>query len=371
MSKVGGYNEVLQQEHYYPFGMGIRGEWKFVQPQIGGVNQYLYNGKELNDDFGLNWNDYGARWYDSSIGRWGGVDPLAEDYVGWSGYNYVMGNPIRLVDPDGMRVEDICPNCVAAGIGAAIGGGIGAGFEIVAQLRSEGKISDWSAIGGSMTQGAVTGGAAGFTMGASFGTTVVVSAGSNVVGGIANRAIQGQGTTGVDMAVDAAVGGAFGAVGHKAGEFAEQYTNNLTRHQKGKLGEAITEMKYGTMGYKSSGKAKIPTGGKTKTGRPQKAFYDHDMENVFTGKRLTVESKFNTSPLSKNQRAAQSNIGTPGGLIVDRTTSQQLGNATKAGVIGAGGQIGTRVNQYSMQPNPNSFHVPRSSTRVQPPIVKQ
>lgn len=33
------------------------------------------------------------------------MDPLAEDYVGWSGYNYVMGNPIRLVDPDGMRVE--------------------------------------------------------------------------------------------------------------------------------------------------------------------------------------------------------------------------------------------------------------------------
>ena len=102
---MGGYNEVLQQEHYYPFGMGIRGEWKFVQPQIGGVNQYLYNGKELNDDFGLDWNDYGARWYDAGIGRWGGVDPLAEDYEGWSGYNYVMGNPIRLVDPDGRRVD--------------------------------------------------------------------------------------------------------------------------------------------------------------------------------------------------------------------------------------------------------------------------
>ncbi|BDS09827.1 hypothetical protein AsAng_0005320 [Aureispira anguillae] len=26
---------MLQQEHYYPFGMPIRGEWKFVQPQVG------------------------------------------------------------------------------------------------------------------------------------------------------------------------------------------------------------------------------------------------------------------------------------------------------------------------------------------------
>ena len=104
MAQGGNANELLQQEHYYPFGMGIRGEWKFVQPQVGGVNQYLYNGKELNDDYGLNWNDYGARWYDASIARWNGVDPLAEDYSTWSGYNYVLGNPIRFIDPDGMRV---------------------------------------------------------------------------------------------------------------------------------------------------------------------------------------------------------------------------------------------------------------------------
>ena len=56
VSTTGGYNEVLQQEHYYPFGMGIKGEWKFVQPQVGGVNLYQYNGIELNEDFGLNWN---------------------------------------------------------------------------------------------------------------------------------------------------------------------------------------------------------------------------------------------------------------------------------------------------------------------------
>jgi RHS repeat-associated protein len=90
--------------------MGIKGEWKFVQPQIGGVNAYQYNGKELNDDYGLNWNDYGARWYDASIGRWNAVDPLAERYSSWSGYNYVLGNPLKYIDPDGMRVDDIYVN---------------------------------------------------------------------------------------------------------------------------------------------------------------------------------------------------------------------------------------------------------------------
>ncbi len=35
------------------------------------------------------------------------MDPLAEKYYGWSGYNYVMDSPLLLVDPDGRSVEDI------------------------------------------------------------------------------------------------------------------------------------------------------------------------------------------------------------------------------------------------------------------------
>jgi hypothetical protein len=35
-----------------------------------------------------------------------GVDALAEKYHSWSGYNYVLGNPISLIDPTGMKVEN-------------------------------------------------------------------------------------------------------------------------------------------------------------------------------------------------------------------------------------------------------------------------
>jgi RHS repeat-associated protein len=68
------------------------------------VNRYQYNGKEFETDLGLMWNDYGARWYDPQRSVWGQIDPLAEKYYGWSGYNYVAGNPIRLIDPDGKKI---------------------------------------------------------------------------------------------------------------------------------------------------------------------------------------------------------------------------------------------------------------------------
>ncbi|MCC7004822.1 hypothetical protein IT397_02810 [Candidatus Nomurabacteria bacterium] len=48
---------------------------------------------------------FGARYYDSGIGRWLSVDPLMDKYPGWSPYNYVMGNPLRLVDPDGREIR--------------------------------------------------------------------------------------------------------------------------------------------------------------------------------------------------------------------------------------------------------------------------
>ena len=44
---------------------------------------------------------FGARYYDSWRGQWTQVDPMEDKYPGWSSYNYVLDNPIRLVDPTG------------------------------------------------------------------------------------------------------------------------------------------------------------------------------------------------------------------------------------------------------------------------------
>jgi RHS repeat-associated protein len=96
-------HEIIQENHYYPFGMAMEGAWEHVVPEV--AQDYLYNGKEMQGDFGLDWLDYGARYYDAAIGRWNGVDLLSEDYYSFSAYNYVLNNPINSIDPDGMRVS--------------------------------------------------------------------------------------------------------------------------------------------------------------------------------------------------------------------------------------------------------------------------
>jgi RHS repeat-associated protein len=67
-------------------------------------NKFKYNGKELQDELGLNLYDYGARNYDPELGRWINVDPLTEKYYSLSPYNYVGNMPVMAYDPNGKNL---------------------------------------------------------------------------------------------------------------------------------------------------------------------------------------------------------------------------------------------------------------------------
>jgi RHS repeat-associated protein len=63
-----------------------------------------YNGKEYLSDLG--WYEYGFRMFDPAIGRWHVIDALSENHYDLTGYNYVMNNPLRYIDPFGLDTLD-------------------------------------------------------------------------------------------------------------------------------------------------------------------------------------------------------------------------------------------------------------------------
>lgn len=100
---------------YYPFGLK-HGNYNATkkkitlkasnnEKQLVPTYRYKYNGKELQDELGLDWYDLGARNYDQASGVFISIDPRAEEYDYQSPYDFSAGNPVFYIDINGEGVE--------------------------------------------------------------------------------------------------------------------------------------------------------------------------------------------------------------------------------------------------------------------------
>ena len=89
--------------NYYPFGMGIKEhEWKDSSFSY----RFAFNGYEREDEVAGEGSviDFGARIYDTRLGRFFSTDPIVYPY--WSPYQYDGNSPIALKDYFGMGNDD-------------------------------------------------------------------------------------------------------------------------------------------------------------------------------------------------------------------------------------------------------------------------
>ncbi len=102
----------IKRHDYLPFGeelyAGTGGRTTQQGYAADGVRQQ-FTGKERDNETGLDY--FLARYYSSIQGRFTSPDPLlasgrSEKPQSWNRYNYVLNNPLRLVDPSGMIDND-------------------------------------------------------------------------------------------------------------------------------------------------------------------------------------------------------------------------------------------------------------------------
>lgn len=189
--------QILQQDHYYPFGANISA-LSSTAP-LSKPNKYKYNGNEEQTEFDLNLYDFNARFYDPVLGRFTSVDPLADhpNQVDKSPYAYAWNNPIVLNDPDGR-----CPQC-------AVGFVIGFGLDVASQMIFEGKsLSEvnYGTAAVSGVAGAVSGGISSIAK-LGKGAQIVVSATVDASESIGKQVVSGDNISAEQVVSDVIMGG--------------------------------------------------------------------------------------------------------------------------------------------------------------------
>lgn len=277
-----------------------------VKTQSGGTlnTPFLWNGAlgVQTDPNGL--HHMRARYYHCYLSRFLSEDPLGLS-AGSNVYAYCNGNPVMGVDPDGKFAWMIA----GAIIGVAIQGAVD---------LYHGEASSWQTYAGAAVGGALGGGILGNTgrvavsVGRAALAGAVSGAGGNATTQIANIATeQQQSFDPVSFAVSTGAGAAGSALGAKVLPGALSYLSNQAKGQVGQAMSLVTNALRGNLpagGVGVGWQVNLPG---------QRAIWDWQFRNVFTGAATIVESKFGTAGLTAAQEASA--LMTPN-LSIERWT---------------------------------------------------
>lgn len=157
---------VVGYSDYDPWGYILENRTK---TRTWGDNQAIaenkFTGKERDEEFSLNWDFFGARYYDAEIGRWMSVDPQrntivpksllrSTDYI-VSPFGYTLNNPVRFFDPNGLETRGVDISFLG---GSSVAGS--AGVTIVTDDKGNAGLLFHTGVGGLF--GAVVGGSVGY-----------------------------------------------------------------------------------------------------------------------------------------------------------------------------------------------------------------
>jgi RHS repeat-associated protein len=203
----------------------------FGEPLYDAKSRFLFTGKERDSESGLYY--YGARYYDAWKGQFIQPDSILQNPYNpqaLNRYSYVQNNPYKFKDDSGNS-----PTLVTGAIGFVAGGLLGGAFSLGGQLWNNGgninKVS-WSDVGKGATVGAVAGGIAGLTGGAS----LLASVGGGVVAGRAAQVTEnalndrplGENVANVgDIGFDVLTAG----VAHGAGKYISQSGKGIVKSE--------------------------------------------------------------------------------------------------------------------------------------------
>ncbi|RNC85962.1 MAG: hypothetical protein ED557_04125 [Balneola sp.] len=258
---------VLGYDDYYPFGLVMPGQ---SNNTANSNDNYKFTGHERDDEASLTIDFMNARTYDPITGRFMQIDPLSDQFAGWTPYHYVHNNPLNLVDPTGMSAKSGpgCIPCILGWTNATAERAQSESFDVESfKTETETAIKGHILAYGAFKAPAATAVGVSFEYGIfpsepdatgaatrsivadqlsdiipGTGYDILVGAGVEVIAGQYDRMISGESTEAGDVITDAIGGAAGSKLGNAAGQrFAASAGKKVAKKVSGGMSSSGTE----------------------------------------------------------------------------------------------------------------------------------